>query len=216
MALRAGPGEGTGAPMPLNTGKISPAWDSDKFVCVNGRYTTPVCCETDKIEEYLKNGDPKKRPDSVWVANALKGSDTVALAVVRNAVLAVCETPRPRDLKSRWIVSCLNPKDGSVVWQQELSSPALPNGFLIDRDGRVIVAMENGTVACFGGARAIGAYIEAVEGIATNSSNGKQKAIDLLSEALKAAHDPDAHGLLVSALEKLGVNPDDAAKKKAA
>ena len=214
IALRTESGKGTGAAMILNTGKIPPTWNSKRFVCVNGPYTTPVCTESGKVEEYLRRGDAKKRPETVWTASMPKGSDTVSLALARNAVLAVCETPRPRQLATRWIVSCLNSEDGSLMWRKDLSHQARPGGLLVDRDGRVVVVMENGNVACFGGVDAIGAYLEAVDDMAKDSIRGKEKAIDLLKEALQIVHNPDAHNLLVEGLEKLGVKPDDSAKKK--
>jgi outer membrane protein assembly factor BamB len=66
--------------------------------------------------------------------------DSVALAVCSNAVLAG---------KKSEIVA-LNPENGKILWSQPVSSAPVPWGLCVDRDGRVIVTLEDGQVLCFG------------------------------------------------------------------
>ena len=47
-------------------------------------------------------------------------------------------------------VIALKLEDGKVLWSQPLPSPAVTWGMAVDRDGRVIVTLENGQVLCFG------------------------------------------------------------------
>ncbi len=161
--IRSGgePGEG----MDLTFRTIPPAWDEKGFFIVHGRfkviwderkspagrpYMIPAGYPLDGVEEYLGRGDAEGRwPESEWTAAELEGSETVSLAVARNAVLAVCETPVESSRNSRWTVRCLDRERGKVAWEHQLSSPALPGGLLVDRSGRVVVVHQDGTVACF-------------------------------------------------------------------
>ncbi len=65
---------------------------------------------------------------------------SVAIAVCGNAVV-VAE-------KSK--IVALNLKNGSLLWSHELPSPAVSWGLAVDRKGRVVVTLEDGTVLCFG------------------------------------------------------------------
>ena len=66
--------------------------------------------------------------------------DSVALAVCSNAVVVAGKSE----------VVTLNLEDGKVLWSQPLPSPAVTWGVAVDRDGRVIVTLEDGQVLCFG------------------------------------------------------------------
>lgn len=150
---------------------IPPAWDDKGFFIVHGRYKviwddrkspadrpylTPASYPLELVEKYLEKGNTdSKWPECKWVATELGGSETVSLAAALNAVLAVCETLVESSRNSRWSVRSIDRASGKVAWEHELSSPALPSGLLIDRDGRVIVVQKNGSVACFGSQGAI-------------------------------------------------------------
>ncbi len=55
-----------------------------------------------------------------------------------------------KDVQDSEIVA-LNLKDGSVLWSEEVPSAPVSWGLAVDRDGRVIVTLEDGQVLCFGG-----------------------------------------------------------------
>jgi len=194
--------------MTLNQGKIPPAWDEEKVVYVNGRYTPPICSEATKVAECLKRGNVKRRPERRWTARGFRDRDTVALVLARNYIIAVCEMPVPRALRSRWTVCSIDPSDGTLGWSHELSGPALPGGLLVDRDGRVIVVMENGNVACFGGAAALEAHIKGITNMAVRGDEGRRTAIRLLRAELSDVHSPRARELIIASLEKLGAEVD--------
>ncbi len=137
-------------PLMLCRGRIPPAWDDERIVFVYGRKTTPMCCHADKIEEWLKEGSEKARPRVTWMARKLQGSDVVSLVLTPNAVLAVCETEQPRRLETRWRLVALDKRDGEPMWERQLSGPALPGGLAVDRAGRILVMMLDGTLECFG------------------------------------------------------------------
>jgi len=161
--IQAGGEPGKGMDFTWRT--IPPAWDESGFFIVHGRfkviwdekqspagrpYMIPAGYSLDSVEEYFAGGDPGSRwPESEWAASELEGSETVSLAAASNSVVVVCETPVEYSRNSRWTVRCLDRAQGRVVWEHELSSPALPGGLLIDREGRVVVVQEDGRVACF-------------------------------------------------------------------
>ncbi len=192
FAYQCLPKKGTGNPIPFNMGQISPAWDENILVCLEGRYTVPVCYKTSKFEEYLNKYKSKGMqsgggfiswynsgahtgfPKPVWKAHELKECDVVSLAIAKNAIVTVYKysgsyTERNDVFKGflsdnlRWTVCALDPNDGSVIWKYELSKvellagrphvkdfPVLPGGLLIDRNGRIIVVLQNGTIICLG------------------------------------------------------------------
>jgi len=47
-------------------------------------------------------------------------------------------------------VVALSLADGGVLWSQPLPAPPVEWGVAVDRDGRVVVTLEDGQVLCFG------------------------------------------------------------------
>jgi hypothetical protein len=47
-------------------------------------------------------------------------------------------------------VSAYSLRDGSQLWTHSLSAPPVPWGMCVNRDGRVILTLENGALVCFG------------------------------------------------------------------
>ncbi|MEK7684472.1 MAG: PQQ-binding-like beta-propeller repeat protein [Verrucomicrobiota bacterium] len=66
--------------------------------------------------------------------------DSVALALCRNAVLIATASE----------LVALDLKDGKKLWAQPLPASPVLFGLAVDREGRVIVTLENGEVLCFG------------------------------------------------------------------
>ena len=66
--------------------------------------------------------------------------DSLAMAVCSNTVM-VAE-------KSK--IVALNIKDGSVFWSENVALAPVSWGLAVDRDGRVIVTLEDGQILCFG------------------------------------------------------------------
>ncbi|MFC1574293.1 PQQ-binding-like beta-propeller repeat protein, partial [Candidatus Latescibacterota bacterium] len=178
-------GKGSDKRKVLNKGRICPAWNDELIVFVDGRNLMPSCFSVASMDEYLQQDvRASALPSERWTAQKPKGSegrtlrtahsgyrlpvdrDTVSLAIVRNAVIAVYETVGYESHQARWSVAALDINDGSVVWEHDLkpwgplvaranmvntlAEPALPGGLLVDRAGRVVVVLENGSVVCFG------------------------------------------------------------------
>lgn len=66
--------------------------------------------------------------------------ESVAIAVCKNAVVIANKTE----------IVALGLKDGQALWSQPLPSPPVPWGLAVDREGRIIVTLEDGQVLCFG------------------------------------------------------------------
>ncbi len=64
--------------------------------------------------------------------------ESVALALGRNAVVVARTTE----------VVAFDLQDGRQLWTQPLSAPPVPWGLCVNRDGRIIVTLENGKVIC--------------------------------------------------------------------
>jgi outer membrane protein assembly factor BamB len=47
-------------------------------------------------------------------------------------------------------IVALNLKDGGILWSQPVPSPPVPWGLAVDRNGCVIVTLEDGQVLCIG------------------------------------------------------------------
>ena len=152
-------GRGIGKAMYLGLGKIPPAWSSDTFVMANGPGSVPMCVDIAALVDHLKKARPQDLRQQLryshalkkrWIAQELKGSDTVAFVIANNAIIVAFETQRPRALASDWTLAGLDPQTGKVMWRQRLQSAALPGGLLVDRHGRIVVVHQDGRVSCFG------------------------------------------------------------------
>ncbi len=73
----------------------------------------------------------------LWEKNC---KESVALAVCKNAVVIAMPSE----------IIALNLQDGGILWTQPLPSSPVPWGLAVDRDGRVVVTLEDGRVLCFG------------------------------------------------------------------
>ena len=205
-----GPGKNVGTGVGLHRGKIPPAWNDVRMAMVDGRLAVPACYDAAEIERSINQAD-KPRPR--WVAKALRGGDTIALAVTPNAVLAICEMPQPRNRDSRWILYALNLDDGRMLWDRTLPGPARPGGLTVDRHGRILAVLADGRIACYGDERAVRATVEAVTKTARRDDAARQRAVDVLVRALKTTHSTDVHTLVLKNLEALGVRIDDATRR---
>jgi outer membrane protein assembly factor BamB len=47
-------------------------------------------------------------------------------------------------------VVALDLESGNVLWKHPLPSPPVPWAMAVNREGRVVVTLENGLVLCFG------------------------------------------------------------------
>ncbi|MDP2898267.1 MAG: PQQ-binding-like beta-propeller repeat protein [bacterium] len=87
------------------------------------------------LDGWGKLGIPGLTP--IWERNC---EESVALAVSKNAVVVALPSE----------VIALSLEDGRKLWSQPLPSSPVPWGMAVDREGRVILTLEDGQVVCFG------------------------------------------------------------------
>jgi outer membrane protein assembly factor BamB len=79
--------------------------------------------------------DTKDKP--LW---STERKESVAMAVCKNAVV----------IANKSEIVALSLKDGSVLWTQPVPSSPVPWGLAVDRNGNVVVSLENGQILYFG------------------------------------------------------------------
>jgi len=122
-----------------------------------------------------------------------------------NAVVGVdSQRSQGRLVSPQWRVACMNAGDGKRMWEHRLPTAALVGGLLVDRAGRVIVAMENGDVLCFGGDEAVSDFVDGVTKTTGDSEIGRGKAIQMLLAALRLENRPAVRKGLVDRFAELG------------
>lgn len=140
-------------------GQIPPAWDTKpaqgapRAVAVQYIEEKPKRYSFEVLLAPRAQPAPGQRPPtlaSMWTMQAPNMRDTVSLALASNAVVGVHSFPDLLSDNHRWSVCAADPAGGKIVWRGGLPSVPLPGGLLIDRDGRILVILEDGSVIAFG------------------------------------------------------------------
>ncbi len=148
-------------------GGIPPAWDDDTFAVINYKQGKIICCDADKVAEHLRikeSGDPAPQKQSGanvaaraqqenllrWQSN-LDGArkfEAVSLVVCPNAIVAVARSQTRHRAHPQWYVVGFDSTTGSIMFQQALLGDPLPDGLLVDAEGRIVVTMLDGRIVC--------------------------------------------------------------------
>jgi outer membrane protein assembly factor BamB len=84
----------------------------------------------------------------LWENRSFRRVD--ALTVTRNAVLAVGRLQANQGKQSEnFALAALNVDNGKRIWTEPLPAAPASWGMAVDRDGRIIVALEDGRLVCF-------------------------------------------------------------------
>jgi outer membrane protein assembly factor BamB len=83
-----------------------------------------------------------------WAQQPLNRMHGVAVTPRTVVVAGLRDLDSPAERPEPWLMA-LTVADGTTVWSQPLPAPAVPWGVLVDRDGRVVVSLEDGGVVCF-------------------------------------------------------------------
>ncbi|MCX5758091.1 MAG: PQQ-binding-like beta-propeller repeat protein, partial [Candidatus Hydrogenedentes bacterium] len=191
----------------LSKGHSVPAWDDGLMVATPDRESPPRAYETKTIVERARNKDKQKPrlPQTLWNAKALEKSQTVTLALSRDSVIAVCRTPRERDLRPVWKLYLLNRDTGTPLCEQTLPSAARPNAVAIDRDSRVLVSLADGGLCGYGGSAALEKYLASL--IARASSEAERRgAIERMVSTLQSARDSASREFLIATVQNAGID----------
>ncbi|MEO2047282.1 MAG: PQQ-binding-like beta-propeller repeat protein [Pirellulales bacterium] len=202
-----------GTALPLSTGKITPAWDGELLVAVNGREQPLVGYSVDQFQHYLEQGERNQRPAPIWTTSALPGSDTLSVAIAQDAILTVCKTLKFRDWRANWSLCAWDREQGKLLTQTPISAEALPGGLLVNREGRVVVVLQDGRIACYGGAKILQASAKYYTDLARRDLKQRRAAIQFLRSALTTANSSVNRQLIQNELDTLGVHFGDRATK---
>ncbi len=200
------PQRGVGNAQRLHQGKIPPTWNDDAMAMVDGRLAVPACYDADAIEKYLQGG---KKPKPRWVAESLAGSDTIALTLTPNAVLAICEMPKARSRHSRWIICALDVNNGHMLWERTLPGDARPGGLAVDRDGRILVSLTDGGIVCYGDQKVVLEHVSTLVAQARQNPADKPQLVAALKRTLKSTQSDEVYDLVLQNLEQLGAPIDE-------
>ena len=85
----------------------------------------------------------EEKPKELWRKSRWRRIDALALAEDRVIVAGLTEKPT---------LALLSPDDGDLAQEIELPTRAVASGLAVDRDGRVLVSLRNGTVVCIASA----------------------------------------------------------------
>jgi len=125
-----------------SSGPYDVVWlDSARLACYPplDRDALSRCATDEKIPRHITQAWGQFRTDEKphWQRDC---PGSVAMAVSRNAVVIADASQ----------VTALELPTGHQLWRSELPAPPVPWGMAIDRAGRVILTLTNGTVLCFG------------------------------------------------------------------
>ena len=102
---------------------------------------------------------------------------------------------------------CLLDRDtGALIFQHELPGAPRLNGLAIDRDGRVLVTLDDGGVVAFG---SLDKLRTSVLQLAQVSKSGAMDAAEVskrLESALDMVHDPEGRAFLLASLKQQGLD----------
>lgn len=155
----------------LAFGGIAPSWNDKTFVVVNFKYGRITAFDTAKMAERIDKGvtkGPSDRRGGNRFANNIVASMTaqkqvrwqsnqgdsnrfeaVSMAVCPNVIVAVAKYQQIHRTKPQWFVAALSHQNGGQMFEQELPGVPLPDGLLIDRNGRIIVTLIDGGLVCY-------------------------------------------------------------------
>lgn len=190
----------------LATGKVPPAWDDGGFARVNGLRRPLEWLGAEPLQTYIDRQDPKAQPEVAWTAQNPQNSDTVSIALASNTVVTVTETRLPGSLQPRWQVQCSNRETGAPIWRQGIGSAASVGGTLIDRDGRVVIVLQDGGVACLGGLDALNDYVSYLAQQEPDAEIDHRPIVDRLIQVMRSSPDARIQAQIKESLERLGYN----------
>lgn len=153
-------------PMTLCYGGVPPAWDDSSVALVNFLHGKLTCVDAQQVSAHLAD-PPQPKPanrgarrslaDEFASSGALRWQsdlgesnkfEAVSLVVCPNAVVAVIKQQQKHRAQPQWYVAAFDKEGGRRLWQQEIFGKPLPDGLLVDRIGRVIVTMLDGSLIC--------------------------------------------------------------------
>jgi outer membrane protein assembly factor BamB len=92
---------------------------------------------------------PQRQPKYLWSKSLFEEYAGIAFGSNAFVVAGVDWTGKGPDQRSTGGLAALDPKDGKLLWKRALPATPVMFGVAIDRDGRILVSLQDGRVACF-------------------------------------------------------------------
>ncbi len=199
----------------LSRSRVMAAWNGAQLVYLPEREAPPMAYDAKKLQRFLrklKTSADRIDVDAAWCCDALAGSTTRALALAQDVAVAACESPMPRSRFFRHRLCLIRLEDGKLIADAETPGVARLNGVAIDREGRVLAVMEDGSLACFGGEEAFSAYMHALAAKAQADPSLLPKAKVILQGKFEEISGYRARKAVTEALDSLGLDAFDEAR----
>jgi outer membrane protein assembly factor BamB len=152
----------------LNFGGIPPAWDDETVALVNFQNGALTCLDAEKVAHRLTEGVPRELPNVpnprrmglfdlfqadgavTWSSDLGESNKFEAVSIVMgpHAIVAAIQQQHRGRAKPQWFVVAFDKVKGEPLWRHEVAHTPLPDGLLVDREGRVVVTLVNGDVLC--------------------------------------------------------------------
>ncbi len=206
VLAHAKPG-GDGRTAVMSQGRVVPVWDDATVIALSGREAPPSAFDAPELRERLqKQGISSRAPKRMWTSKALDGSQVLAMALAGDAVLVACKTPQPRQIKPRYRLCLLDREKGRLRWEHNLPTAPTLNGLAVDRQGRVIVPMEDGSVSVWGDHNSLLAMVEALSETAKEDEESKKLIVGRLRTAMNGVKDTEERRALMNKLAQYDVD----------
>jgi outer membrane protein assembly factor BamB len=197
----------------VGKGRVTPAWNARHFVFLPDRDSVPHAYNSADVADSLRAGDYGRPLSMAWKADGLEGLLITGMALSDNYV-AVTYAARPnRTIWYDHYVVLLDAETGALSAKEKLPSTPRLNGIAIDGAGRVLVALEDGRVACYGGDAAFRAYVEEVVRQCQNGETPKKEAVAVLRGSFNRVHDEKGREFVRSQLDVLGYDVFEAGRQ---
>ncbi len=97
--------------------------------------------------------DPKsspQKPKAIWKQQPFTENNAVAVAKNTIVVAGINRQGVGKETKTSFGIQAFDLKTGKSLWQHDLPAPPSGWGIAINRDGKIIVSLQDGRVMCFG------------------------------------------------------------------
>jgi outer membrane protein assembly factor BamB len=103
-----------------------------------------------RVARVVPNSADAARPKALWQSDRFE--EIPALAMGANAVVVAGRLPVASEAdRASFEVAALSLDDGRPLWSERLPAMPVPWGLALDGHGRVVVACDNGQIACLAG-----------------------------------------------------------------
>ncbi len=197
-------------------GSVTPVWDGEDFVYLPGRESAPRAYRANELCDSMATYKDPKQLSAKWTADSLGNALTTGMALGGKYVAVTFATQAPRTLWYSHAITLIDRATGALTARQELPATPRMNGMAIDRDGRLLLALEDGRIMCFASEKAFQSYVSQVSEELKTGKRDREAGIQTLRGLLDGVHDAPGQTLVCKALAETGFDLYAEAKQNGA